>query len=107
MHIGYIPNRRYLRHMCALDILIAYRTSARTFQTGPSGRDVCPQTPDTGASDQASSIGDHRSAETARCGCRHGIEPSLHGDEGSGKILVIDDNKLHARMYAVKCEDEG
>lgn len=83
------------------------RKSSGLIQAGPPCRDVLAETPSTGAIDETGGARNHRSAETAGCGCSHGVEPSVHGHARSREDIGNDHDELYAWMHAIKREDEG
>ena len=83
------------------------RKSLGLVQAGPPCGDVLAETPGTGALDETSGTRNHRSVEAPGRGCRHGVEPSLHGHARSREDVGNDRDELYAGMHAIQREDEG
>ena len=83
------------------------RKSFGLVQAGPPCRDVLAETPSTGALDETGGTRNHRGVETSGRGCRHGVQPSVHGHARGREDVGNDNDELYARMHAIKREDEG
>lgn len=86
--------------------MVARPSRPRALEASSYCRDVLQKAANPGAAHKASSTRCQRGSEAAwRRGC-DGIEPPVHGHARRTENWCNDDNKLHARMYAIERQNQ-
>lgn len=95
-----------------LTMLDAYRLYPRSksvgaVETSSPSRDVLSATSSAGTADKTGGFSHRRGSQTSRGCSGNGVKPSLYGYARGTEDFVYNHHKLHAWMYAIKCEDAG